>query len=124
MNKRMKTKIVLAVATLCVAVLAVGCVEHRVEYVPAPQPQAVAITPPENPAVVTEAPPPQQVEVVPVSPGPTYVWVPGYWSVGVGGHWVWIGGRYAVRPHLHAVWVGGRWVTQGHGYVWVAGHWR
>src|SRR6185503_3806804 len=31
--------------------------------------------------VVTQSePPPPQVEVVPISPGPDYVWAPGWWS--------------------------------------------
>jgi len=32
--------------------------------------------------VVPQAPPPPQVEVVPVAPGPNYYWVPGYWYWG------------------------------------------
>jgi hypothetical protein len=36
----------------------------------------------EQPAVVQRAPPPPPppVEVVPVAPGPAYVWVPGHWA--------------------------------------------
>ena len=75
-----------------IAALGAGCVERQVVYVPA-QPGA-----PTGALVTDQAPPPQQVEVVPVAPGPEYVWMPGYWSVGVGGGWVWIGGRYAIPP--------------------------
>ena len=32
-----------------------------------------------------------------MSPGPDYVWMPGYWTVGVGGGWVWVGGHYVLR---------------------------
>ena|SRR5690349_16115341 len=143
------------------AVVATGCVERRVEYVPAyqaqpaytatpgysyqpqtayqappgqsadsnaaavaPQPDNAPPPPPPNTVVVAQAPPTPQVEVVPVAPGPEYVWAPGYWSVGVGGGWVWIGGRYVIRPHPHAVWVGGHWGRRGRGYIWVGGHWR
>jgi hypothetical protein len=113
-------------STIGIAALAMGCVERRVVYVPAPQPQAVAgpVAPPPDAPVAAEAPPPPQVEVVPVAPSPDYAWTPGYWSIGVGGRWVWIGGRYIVRPRAHAVWVGGRWERHSHGYVWVGGRWR
>jgi len=132
-NRTMKLKL-LASSTLGIAALAAGCVERRVVYVPSqPQPvyaQApaapVAEAPltPGNAPTATEAPPPPQVEMVPVAPGPEYAWTPGYWSIGVGGRWVWMGGRYVVRPRAHAVWMGGRWARHGHGYVWVGGHWR
>lgn len=131
-----------------------GCVERRVEYVPvyrtqpayaypapgapaiaAPAPvatnadgTAAAVAPqalaPANAAVVAEAPPAPQMEVVPVAPGPDYVWIPGYWSVGIGGGWIWVGGHYAYPPRPHAVWMGGHWGRRGHGYVWIGGRWR
>jgi hypothetical protein len=72
--------------------------------------------PPPN-TVVAQAPPAAQVEVVPVSPGPVYAWVPGYWSIGVGGGWIWVGGHYAFRPRPHAIWVNGYWTRHGHGYL-------
>lgn len=62
--------------------------------VPAPvvvAPAPVVVNPPVYPAPAPEV-------AVPVSPGPDYIWVPGYWSVGVGGR----------------VWVPGVW--QHHGY--------
>src|SRR5207244_4305311 len=57
---------------------------------------------PTAPTNVVEAPltpPSPQVEVVPVAPGPEYVWVPGYWAWSGGG--VWVGGR----------WGGGAWAS-------------
>lgn len=101
-----------------IAALGAGCVERQVVYVPA-QPEA-----PTGAVVTDQAPPPQQAEVIPVAPGPEYVWMPGYWSVGVGGSWVWIGGRYAIPPQPHAVWVRGHWGRHGRGYVWIGGRWR
>ena len=77
-----------------------------------------------NTVIVAQAPPAPQVEVVPVAPGPAYVWVPGYWSIGVGGGWVWVGGHYGIPPRPHAVWVAGHWGWHGRGYVWVGGHWH
>ena len=58
-------------------------------------------------AVVYEAPPPPRVEVIPPSPGPTYVWISGFWG--------WSGGHYAWRP--------GYWSGVRIGYTWAPGHW-
>src|ERR1051326_1631686 len=99
------------------ALASTGCVTKTV-YVERPP----AASPPPAEVVVQEAPPPPKTEVIVESPGPGYVWTPGYWSWQ--GRWVWIGGRYVVRPHPHAVWVGGHWVRRGRGHVWVEGHWR
>jgi hypothetical protein len=51
----------------------------------------IVVTPPPAPA--------PQVEVIPVSPAPDYVWTPGCWSWD-GSVWVWFGGYwgYPVRP--------------------------
>ena len=92
----------------------------------APAPAAPS-TPQQPPAstsatIVEQAPPPPQVEVVPVTPGPDYYWVPGYWTWR--GTWVWVGGRWAVRPWHGAVWVGGHWGRHGHGYIWIGGQWH
>jgi hypothetical protein len=68
-------------------------------------------------------PPPPPREVVRVSPGARYVWVPGYYRYN--GHaYVWAPGHYAIPPHHYTVWVPGRWVPRSGGYVWVAGRWR
>ena len=83
-------------------------------------------TPTSDPSVVTVAPTPApapQIEVIPVSPGPDYIWAPGYWSWG--GHaWIWIGGgwHHPVRPGR--VWVDGYWGGHGRSRAWVGGHWR
>lgn len=45
---------------------------------PAPvAPQAAPVAPPADNTAVAQAPPPPQAEVVPVAPGPEYVWAPG-----------------------------------------------
>jgi hypothetical protein len=75
----------------------------------------------DTPATPPAAPP--QVEVVPVSPGPAYYWVPGYWAWR-GGGWVWIRGTWVLPPRHGAVWIGGHWTPHGHGYVWVGGGWH
>jgi hypothetical protein len=68
-------------------------------------------------------PPPPPRQVVPVAPGPRYVWEPGYYRYR-GGAYIWVPGRYAIPPGRYTVWVPGRWVPRGGGYVWIAGHWR
>src|SRR5438105_8748765 len=97
--------------------LLMGCVERRVVYVPSPPPPA-----PTSPVVVNEPPPTPPQEVIVASPGPEYVWVPGYYSWT--GRWVWIRGSWVVRPHPHALWVAGHWAHRGHGYIWIGGHGR
>ena len=72
--------------------------------------------------VTTQAPPPPQVEYVPVAPGPDYCWVPGYWYWGPG--WIWVGGRWTIRPWHHAIWVRGGWVSHRGRWVFHGGHWR
>ena len=72
------------------------------------------------------APPPApaaEVEVVPVAPGPEFVWVAGYhrWN---GHHYVWIRGRYERRPHGRAHWAPAHWEVRGRVHVWVEGRWE
>jgi hypothetical protein len=69
-------------------------------------------------------PPPPQVDVVPVAPGPmdVWFWVPGAWDWH--GRWVWGPGHWAARPRPGAVWVGGGWGWHGHRRVWNHGYWR
>src|SRR4029079_4047918 len=72
---------------------------------------------------VPTGPPPPVAEVVAVSPGPGYVWVPGYhqWN---GSAYVWVGGRWETGPHPNAHWAPGHWQHARHGWHWVPGHWR
>ena len=147
----MNTKqLTVALITAGSAALATGCAEPRTVYVPAysappgyaytapppvmaqpgavPEgtnlPPAAAYAPQGAPTLVAPtAPPPPQVEVIPVAPGPQYVWVGGYWGWN-GGAWVWMGGRWVVRPAGGVVWVNGHWARHGHTYIWVGGHWR
>jgi hypothetical protein len=66
--------------------------------------------------------PPRQYEVVPVAPGPGYVWRPGHWFWN-GHRYLWIRGAYIIRqPHWHH-WVDGHWVRGPGGWVWIDGHW-
>jgi hypothetical protein len=75
---------------------------------------------------VVAAPPPipvPRVEVVPPSPGPLFVWVPGYW----GWHrsnYVWYGGRWATPPGRGYSWRAGYWESGRGGQVWREAGWR
>jgi WXXGXW repeat (2 copies) len=74
--------------------------------------------------VVRIGPPPPRVrEVVPVRPGPNYVWIGGFQRFD-GHRYVWVPGHYVVAPRPHARWVSGHWVRRHGGYVWIEGHWR
>jgi hypothetical protein len=80
-----------------------------------------------EPVMVAAPPPvpPPQAEVVPVQPGPAYVWVPGHWAYrGPRRGYIWVPGYWAV-PHAPGyVWVQGYWAPRPGGYVWIEGHWR
>ncbi len=80
-----------------------------------------------EPVMVASPPPvpPPQTEVVPVQPGPAYVWVPGHWAYrGPRRGYIWVPGYWAV-PHAPGyVWVPGYWAPRPGGYVWIEGHWR
>ncbi len=73
--------------------------------------------------VVRVGPPAPIVETRVVSPGPGYVWTPGYhrWD---GNRYVWTAGAWVQPPRPHAHWVGHRWVRRNGGWVMVEGHWR
>jgi hypothetical protein len=68
------------------------------------------------------APPPPQVEVVGVAPGPGYIWLGGYWNW-EGGRHVWVPGRWDVPPRGYHTWVAHRWVPYRGGYRLAPGHW-
>jgi hypothetical protein len=71
---------------------------------------------------VSQAPPPPLVEVVPVAPGPGYLWVGGRWGW-VGTRWVWRPGRHVVvRPGYQ--FRPGHWQARPHGWVYVRPHWH
>ncbi|MGA8325615.1 MAG: hypothetical protein WB757_05985 [Candidatus Cybelea sp.] len=73
-------------------------------------------------AYVQFGPPAPIYETVPVSPGPAYYWVPGYWNWN-GYRYFWIRGRYAYRPYGGAIWSPGRWAHATRGWYWRQGRW-
>ncbi len=72
---------------------------------------------------IETGPPEPVVEVVTLSPGAGYVWVPGHhrWD---GRHYVWIAGRWQLAPRGRRLWVAGRWESSARGWYWVDGHWN
>jgi WXXGXW repeat (2 copies) len=72
---------------------------------------------------VRTGPPPVRREVVLVSPGPGYVWVPGYYRYERSAY-VWVGGRYERPPRGRTRWVEGHWRENRSGWYYVEGHWR
>jgi len=59
--------------------------------------------------VVQVRPPRSVIERRTPSPGPGYVWTPGYqrWD---GNHYSWVPGTWERAPRAHAHWVPNRWV--------------
>jgi hypothetical protein len=112
-----------AVSAGCVAALVTGCASSKNDtppiyqatpaYSPPPAyryaPQTVSPGPNAQPPPATSAPASApdnagaatqaaaHTEAAPTSPGPDYIWMPGYWTVGIGGGWIWVGGHYVLR---------------------------
>jgi len=72
---------------------------------------------------VRVAPPPPVAERINVSPGPGYVWVPGYY-VWTGTQYHWHAGAWTRPPRPRAVWVAPHWRHDRRGWFFVEGHWR
>lgn len=71
--------------------------------------------------VVRSQPPPERGEVIPMSPGPDFIWVRGHW-VWRHEHWEWFNGHWDRVSEPGRVWVSGQWVARGNGWVWIEGH--
>ncbi len=78
--------------------------------------------------VPVEAPPltpPAQVEIIPTSPGPAYIWVPGHWAWrGPRRGYVWLPGHWTLPVQPGYVWELGHWEPGPSGYLWIEGRWR
>ncbi len=110
--------------TAGVSLLATGCVvREEVRY--RNPPPAVVVQPgpvASGEVVVNGAPPDPIVEVQPLAPDPTFVWIGGFWAWH--GRWVWEAGHWGHPPHPGAVWYGPHYVYRGGRHVWVRGYWR
>lgn len=70
-------------------------------------------------------PPGIRAEVAVTSPGPEYVWVPGYWDwAAARADWVWVPGVWQRPPHRRAVWVAPRYHNRRGHWAYTHGHWR
>jgi hypothetical protein len=72
---------------------------------------------------VEAGPPDPVVEVVTVSPGAGYCWIPGHhrWD---GRSYLWIAGRWQLAPRGRTAWVTGRWESSPRGWFWMEGRWN
>lgn len=66
--------------------------------------------------------PPPRYEVIPVAPGPRFIWEPGHW-VWSGHGYAWAGGRYVQRRPNYRNYHPGRWANRYGRWVWVAPGW-
>lgn len=66
--------------------------------------------------------PPLRREVIPVAPGPRFIWEPGHW-VWSGHGYAWAGGRYVQRRPNYTNYHPGRWANRSGRWVWVAPGW-
>lgn len=96
-----------AVGFCLTALLPLGCVIHT----------------PDGTIYVDTEPPAPQHEIMPPSPGPRYVWVPGHWQWS-GNRWVWTQGHWRVVQQGYHRWVPGHWERRGNRWYWRDGHWQ
>jgi hypothetical protein len=62
-------------------------------------------------------------DVVVAQPGPSAVWVPGYWEW-TGAEYTWVAGCWTVPPAGFNVYVRGGWILRGGGYYYRRPYWR
>ncbi len=72
--------------------------------------------------VVRIGPPPPRPVEVVPPPHDGLVWQPGFHRWDGHGY-VWVPGHYEHPPYRGAHWVEGHWVNHGGGWVWHDGHW-
>jgi hypothetical protein len=84
---------------------------------------ACASGPPPGQVYIVDRPPPERVEVIPVAPGPSYVWVAGYWSRDRQS-WNWVPGRWVSPESRYRAWAPGHWARSRRGWYYIDGHWR
>ena len=70
---------------------------------------------------VRVGPPPLPVYTQPISPGPGYIWTPGYWAYGDDDYY-WVPGTWVVAP-VGMLWTPGYWGWAAGVYVWNPGYW-
>jgi hypothetical protein len=83
---------------------------------PAPPPVAV---------VVAFGPPALPIYYQPPLPGPSYIWVPGYWAWDPYYGYFWVPGTWVPAPFSGALWTPGYWwwSDDDDGFLWAPGYW-
>jgi WXXGXW repeat (2 copies) len=71
---------------------------------------------------ITIGPPPLPVYEQPPVPGPSYLWVPGYWSYGPYGYF-WVPGTWVQPPEVGLLWTPGYWAWSDGFFLWNGGYW-
>ena len=71
---------------------------------------------------ISVAPPLLPVYVQPITPGPDYIWTPGYWAYGDDDYY-WVPGTWVRAPEVGLLWTPGYWGWRDGFYVWNAGYW-
>ena len=84
---------------------------------------ACASAPPTDAVYYEAAPPSMRTETVITSPGPGYVWVPGWWNWG-GTSYVWVDGSWQQPPRPGSRWVSPVYRRTSRGWYRVDGRWR
>jgi len=84
-------------------------------------PACASAPPPPDAVYVSEAPPALQSQVVVASPGPDFVWVPGWWNWDR--QYVWVAGSWQRPPRARAVWVSPKWRRTSRGWYRINGYW-
>src|SRR5258707_11735959 len=67
-------------------------------------------------------PPVLPIYAQPICPGPSYIWVPGYWAYGPDGYF-WVPGTWVFPPEVGLLWTPGYWAFEDGFYAWSPGYW-
>jgi YXWGXW repeat-containing protein len=85
--------------------------------IPAPSHAQVAVG-----VSIRIGPPALPVYAQPICPGPSYIWIPGYWAYGDDDYF-WVPGTWVIAPEPGLLWTPGYWGWNEGFYVWHAGYW-
>jgi hypothetical protein len=80
-------------------------------------------TPAGTTTIVNEAPPALLTDVTVAQPGPSYVWINGYWSWR-SQQYQWVSGHWEMPPNANSTWVAPTIQPQGNGYKFTEGYWN
>ena len=107
MKNKFLSSIVLAALT---GIVAAGCEAY--------------VATPNGQVAVSGPPPPAQVDIETVAPGPGYIWVGGAWGWGPHNRWEWERGRWDRPPYAGARWHANHYEYRNGRHVYARGGWR